>query len=214
MNARRNTSSNIVRCFVVLSLLLTVFGCGRIKRAIYAPDDRDEWQQPARVVGSLAIAPGQQIADVGAGGGYFTFLLADAAGDSGKVYAVDVDSDMTEFLAEKASQAGYTNVEVILAEPSDPQLPERTLDLVFTCNTYHHIEDRVGYFETIARSLRPGGRVAIVELKPEGWFQRIFPHSSSAEMIRDEMTSAGYRLLEEHDYLERQYFQIYAREAE
>ena len=209
-----NRSPILSRSFILAAVLLSLFGCGNIKRAMYAPEDRDQWQQAERVITSLGIQPGQQVADLGAGGGYFTFPLAKAVGPLGKVYAVDVDPDMTRYLEERASSEGYANVEVILAEPEDPHLAPGTLDLIFTCNTYHHLEDRAAYFARVLRSLRPGGRVAIIDHKPEGWFQRIFPHSSRAELIRSEMQAAGYRLLVEHDYLERQYFQTYARGAD
>ncbi len=202
------------RSFILIALLLTLCGCGRIKRAVYEPADRGEWQQVERVISSLEIQPGQRVADLGAGGGYFTFHLAEAVGPEGKVYAVDIDSDMTRHLEQRASREGYANVEVILAEPGDPRLPKGTLDLLFTCNTYHHLEDPSAYFARVMSSLRPGGRVAIIDHKPEGWFQRIFPHSSRAESVASEMETAGYRLLVEHDYLEKQNFQTFARELD
>jgi ubiquinone/menaquinone biosynthesis C-methylase UbiE len=90
-------------------------------------------------------------------------------------------------------------------------LPE-PVDLIFTCNTYHHIEDRPAYFARAARYLKNGGRVAVVEFAGKGWFQKLFGHYTTPELIRDEMTAAGYRLVGSHDFLPRQSFQVFAKE--
>ena len=121
-------------------------GCSAFKRFAYEGFDRDEWQQPERVLETLAIAPGMHVADVGAGGGYFTFRLADAVGESGRVYAVDVDDDMLDYLRERAAEEGYAQVEVVRGDFGDPLLSDGSIDLVFTSNTYHHLSDPVAYF--------------------------------------------------------------------
>jgi ubiquinone/menaquinone biosynthesis C-methylase UbiE len=185
-------------------------GCGPIRRFAYQGFGRDSWQQPDRVVESLALAPGAQVADLGVGGGYFTWRLADSVGESGRVYAVDVDPDMTSHIAEQSRERGYANVQAILAEFDDPLLPEAGVDLIFTCNTYHHLEDREEYFRRAAKYLRPGGRVAVVEPSGQGWFQRwLFPHFVDPEGVRAEMEAAGYHRVEVFDYLARQSFQVF-----
>ncbi len=199
-----------VLVLVALSSLVFAADCSGIKRRIYEPADRDSWQHPERVIESLSIAPGQRIADLGAGGGYFTFRLAGAVGPTGAVYALDVDPDMTAFLERSAAEGDHTNVEVLLVDPAEPELPNAGLDLIFTCNTYHHLEERPAYFKRLKRYLSPGGRVAIIDHKPEGWFQRIFPHSSRSEAIRSEMEAAGYRLQSDYDYLPKQSFLVFA----
>ncbi len=198
-----------VLVLVALSSLVLATDCSGIKRRIYEPADRDSWQHPERVIESLSIAPGQRIADLGAGGGYFTFRLASAVGPTGAVYALDVDPDMTAFLERSAAEGDHTNVEVLLVDPAEPELPNTGLDLIFTCNTYHHLEERPAYFKRLKRYLSPEGRVAIIDHKPEGWFQRIFPHSSRSETIRSEMEAAGYRLRSDYDYLPKQSFQVF-----
>ena len=102
---------------------------------------------------------------------------------------------------------------MVLAQYEDPQLPER-VDLIFTCNTYHHIQDRSAYFRNAQQYLRPGGRVAIVEYKKHGWLQRVFPHHTPPETIRAEMAAAGYRLAAQHEFLERQSFLVFEAETE
>jgi len=203
--------SSARRWLALVLLLGLAFGCGPLRRFGYEGLGRDAWQQPERVVASLGIAPGMRVADLGAGGGYFTWRLADAVGESGRLYAVDVDPDMTGFLEQRAREDGRANVQVILAKYEDPLIPEPGVDLLFTCNTYHHLEARSDYFRHAARYLRPGARVAVIEYKRHGWFQRWFGHFTEAEEIRSEMETAGYRLVESFDWLERQSFQVFQR---
>ena len=123
------------------------------------------------MIALLGIGPGDRVADLGAGGGYFTFRLAEAVGESGRVYAVDVDDDMVDYLTQQARERGAANVAVVRGEFEDPKLPDGEIDLLFTCNTYHHIADRSAYFRRVLVDLAPSGRVAIVEFDGRGgWF--------------------------------------------
>jgi arsenite methyltransferase len=194
--------------------LALLAGCGPLLRFGYEGFGRDSWQQPDRVIESLAIAPGARVADLGAGGGYFTWHLADAVGESGRVYAIDVDADMTSYIEEESRKEGHPNVRAVLAEFDDPLIPEGGVDLIFTCNTYHHFEAREEYFRRAAKYLRPGGRLAVIELSGQGWFQRLFPHFTAPEVIRAEMEAAGYQRVEDFDFLERQSFQVFERAGE
>ena len=186
-------------------------GCSAFKRFAYEGFDRDEWQQPDRVLGELALEPGMRVADIGAGGGYFTFRLAEAVGGDGIVYAVDVDEDMTSYLEKRATEEGYANVKVILGEFADPLLPDDGVDLIFTSNTYHHIEGRIDYFRSLKRDLRSGGRLAILELTGASWFARNFGHFTDRETIVSELTEAGYEEIASHDFIERQTFTVFRR---
>ena len=189
--------------------VLTLSACTDLKRFAYEGFGRDDWQQPARVVETLAIAPGSRVADIGAGGGYFTFRLADAVGPDGTVYAIDVDSGMLDYISKRAKKEGRQNVEPVLATADDPGLPEGGVDLIFTSNTYHHLPDRPAYFARLAQGVRDGGRIAIVEYAPKGWFTKLFGHSTPEETIRTEMEQAGYRLVADHDFLDRQSFLVF-----
>jgi ubiquinone/menaquinone biosynthesis C-methylase UbiE len=191
---------------LVVALALATSACGAWKRFAYSGPGRDDWQQPERVVAALALAPGARVADLGAGGGYFTFRLADAVGPSGVVYAVDVDPDMLSYLRERAAAEKRANVVVIDAAYDDPRLPDGDVDLVLVVNTYHHLRGRIAYFGRVKRALRPGGRLAIIELAEGG-----FPagHFTSPEVIRDELEAAGYALAAQHDFLERQSFLVF-----
>ncbi|HZA56754.1 MAG TPA: class I SAM-dependent methyltransferase [Candidatus Udaeobacter sp.] len=192
----------------VLILLLAV-GCARLKQCAYEGFSRDEWQQPKRVIESLQIRPGDHVADLGAGSGYFTFDLAKAVGPGGKIYAVDIDRDMTDLLAKRAKEEGANNVDVILAKPEDPLLPAASVDLILSVDAYHHIPNRVNYFSNLRKYLRPDGRVGIVEFDRRAWFGGLWGHYTPSEFIKREMEQAGYVLQREFDFLDRQSFLIF-----
>jgi len=192
----------------ILPLFISA-GCGSLFRSFLNSPWRARWQQPEAVIRSLALRPGDQVADLGAGGGYFTFRLADAVGSAGKVYAVDVDKDNLDYIARRAQEQGYTNVETILAKYDDPLLPEGGVDLIFTCDTYHHLGNRTDYFASATRYLRPGGRIAIIDLNGSSWFAKLFGHWTPKDTIRREMEAAGYQFNSDFDFLSRQNFQVF-----
>ena len=194
---------------VQLLILFLIVGCARLKQCAYEGLTRDQWQQRDRVIESLQVRPGDRIADVGSGGGYFTFSLAKAVGPDGKVYAVDVDDEMNDLIAQRAKNEGIGNIEVILAKPNDPLLPPSGVDLIFTSNTYHHIDNRVNYLTNLRRYLRPNGRIAIVEFDRRGWLDGLWQHYTPSEFIKREMEQAGYRLQSEFNFLDRQSFLIF-----
>ncbi len=191
---------------LIICVFVTSVGCTALKQCAYEGFSRDSWQHPAKVIEVLDIEPGDHVADLGAGSGYFTFLLAQAVGPDGKVYAVDVDPDMVALLSEQVEEEEHKNVEVILADPDDLRLPEASLDLLFTCNVYHHMEDRSAYFARVAKSLKPDGRVAIIDFSGESWFASLTGHATQEDVIKREMEEAGYTLARTFDFLPKQVF--------
>ena len=175
---------------------------------------RASWQHPDRVITSLCLKPGDHVADIGAGDGYFTFLLAEAVGPEGKVYAVEVTDVKVRKLAKRAAEKGYTNVEVILGPFDDPLLPDQTIDLAFLCNTYHHIDNRPTYFSQLRSDLRQNGRVAIIDLRGDlTGIARLFvspAHRTPSKQLYEEMDEAGYERIGSFDYLPVQNFIIFA----
>jgi arsenite methyltransferase len=171
---------------------------------------RDAWQKPKQVVERLDIQPGARVADLGAGGGYFTWYLAAAVGPQGKVYAAEIDDTALAIIEKEMNSRGVTNVVPIRAEPGDAKLAE-PVDLVFSCDTYHHMEDRVAYFQSLARYLKPDGKVAILDFHAEGFFSGLLGHGTTRQEVRREMESAGYRLAADYDFIDRQHFQIFSR---
>jgi len=185
-------------------------GCTSLKRFSYEGFSRDGWQQPERVIAALGVHPGDRVADLGAGSGYFTLRLARAVGPSGRVYAVDVDEAMNAYLRERVAQAGLSNVEVILGRFEDPLLPDGGIDLVLVVDTYHHLEHRPDYFRNLRRDLTPGGRVAVIDFDgSKGWFVRWTGHITPRELLLREMAEAGYKVVEEFDFIDRQAFVIF-----
>ena len=203
-----------ISLLAIALLLPSWLSCGSLKRFAYEGFGRDKWQHPEQVIQVLAIRPGEQVADVGAGGGYFTFRLADAVGQNGRVYAVDVDEQMTDYLKDRAAKEGYRNVDVILSRPDDPQLPPGEIDLIFTSDTYHHIQGPTAYFAHAKRYLRPDGQLAIIDHNGKGWFAGLFGHYTPADTIRRDVEAAGYRLEHEYDFLPQQNFLVFTPQTQ
>lgn len=204
INTRRNTLYH----FILFCCLLA--SCGKLKQWAYQGVGRDQWQQPDKVIAALQISAGAQIADLGAGGGYFTFRLAKAAGPNGRVYAVDIAKDTNELIAERAKKDGVDNVETILADAEDPLLPKSGVDLIFTSNAYHHFDNRVVYFSNLRKYLKPSGRIAIIDYDRRAWLEGLLRHYTPSEFIKREMEQAGYTLRRELTFLDRQSFLIFA----
>ena len=172
---------------------------------------RASWQLPDRVVDALDLETGAQVADLGAGDGYFTFTLADAVGTGGRVYAVDVEADVVDGLQTSVTSQGYDNVEAVLGEYDDPGLPDGEIDLVFLCNVYHHIDDRATYFSDLQRDLAPGARVAIIDIGGAAPMRWLSPpgHSTDLDTLVKEMTTAGYDVVASFDFLPLQNFVVF-----
>lgn len=153
---------------------------------------RDVWQKPANVVKALGIRPTDVVADIGAGSGYFTRRFAAVAE---KVFAVDTDG---EALAA-AAKSSPANVTTVLASPDDPRLAPESVDLIFICDTLHHIENRPAYYLKLIRALKHGGRIAIIDFKA-GWLQE--------EAALKELDNAGFTVSDKLDFLARQYYII------
>jgi ubiquinone/menaquinone biosynthesis C-methylase UbiE len=190
---------------LVVIVAAIAIGPTTLKRWAYEDPGRDGWQQPERVVDTLGVRPGDVVADLGAGGGYFTFRLAEAVGPTGKVLAVDVDRGLLDYVAREAARRGLHNVETVLAASDDPRLPQ-PVDLLFTCNTVHHFADRSAYFRDARRYLRPAARVAVIDYLDQ---HRSVPPA----VLEQEMAAAGYALEQRHDFLEKQSFLIFTAGA-
>ncbi len=174
---------------------------------------RAAWQLPDRVVAELGLRPGNVVADLGAGKGYFTFLLGEAVGRKGRVYAVDVEDRIVSNLEMRVQVEDAPNVGVIHGELADPRLPDGAIDLVFLCNTYHHIESRSGYFKKLKQDLKKGGRVAIIDMRDDvTGIASLFvdeDHWTSWADLLGEMEIAGYTLEKRFDFLPVQNFAIF-----
>jgi ubiquinone/menaquinone biosynthesis C-methylase UbiE len=175
--------------------------------------DRDIWQHPEQIMDVLGIAEGSVVADIGAGAGWFTIRLARRVGPNGVVYAEDVQPEMLAAISRRVKSEGLMNVKPILGKGSDPQLPNTALDAVLMVDAYHEIDDRVPLLRNLARSLRPGGRIGVVDFKLEGsgpgpaTEERVSP-----ETVVNDAKSAGLRLVSHETFLPYQYFLIFGLE--
>jgi ubiquinone/menaquinone biosynthesis C-methylase UbiE len=178
--------------------------------SVFDDPARAAWQKPDEVVAALGLRPGQCVADLGAGTGYFSRLLSAAVGPNGTVFAVDPEPNLVAHLRERSEREHTPNVTPVLASADNPRLPAGQVDLVLVVDTYHHIDDRITYLRNLKRVLRQGGRVAVID-----WQKRPLPvgpemdHKLAREQVIDEMKEAGYRLAEEPTFLVYQYFLIF-----
>jgi len=168
---------------------------------------RDAWQKPHEVIQALALAPGAVVADLGAGTGYFSARLARMLA-KGRVYAVDIEPDMVKYLGERAKREGLRNLTPVKGTPQDARLP-RKVDLILLVDVYHHIEDRERYFRRLAASLKPGGRVAIIDFRLEAKNGPPAAARIAPEKVKQEMEGAGFMLAADHGFLPEQYFLVF-----
>lgn len=174
--------------------------------------DRDLWQKPDQVMDALGIADGSHVADIGAGGGWFTVRLARRVGPNGLVFAEDIQREMIDAITRRMQRDGLTNIRPILGTPRDPMLPEGELDAVLIVDSYHEMTDPVALLQASSRALRPKGRIGIVEFRTSGEG----PAPPSAERVAPEVVirdaeGAGLRLLHREDFLRFQYMLVFGR---
>jgi arsenite methyltransferase len=164
-----------------------------------------------QIIETLALQLGQKVADIGAGGGYFSIRFAEIVGINGHVFAVDTNPDFLKFIEESAKEKGLRNVSTVLATENSPTLPE-IVNLIFMRNVCHHIVDRIEYFRKLRKLLKPDGRIAIIEYRSAQRFsfRGMFGHYVPKETLIKEMSQAGYRLVEDLNFLPEQSFTIYS----
>jgi SAM-dependent methyltransferase len=161
--------------------------------------DRAIWQKPEQIMDALKIADGAKVADIGAGSGYFTIRLGIRVGPNGVVYAQDVQPEMLEAIKRRVGREGLKNVRTVLGDEgeNDPRLPLRSLDAVLMVDTYQEVNepDRVPYLQALAATLKPNGRIGIVNYKPgrggPGPDRRI-----PSAVVEAEAQAAGLRVID------------------
>ena len=171
---------------------------------------RDAYQKPQEVLTALDIKPGEIIADIGAGSGYFTFRLARHVSERGTVYAVDVSPDMILHINRAIRDLKVTNVFSILAEPDDPLLPVASVDRFFFSDSWHHIENQTKYLSLMKKMLKPNGEVIMIDFdKKETPVGPPLEMRIAREDLIKQMTSNGFRLAKEYTFLPYQYFLVF-----
>ena len=175
--------------------------------------DRAAWQKPDEVIAALSLRPGERIADVGCGPGYFTLPLAEAVGPTGKVWAVDIETEMLDRLREHIAEGNLTNIEPHLVPENDPMLPAGEVDTILIVNTYHHFSYRPVYVSKLRRALAPGGRIVIIDFIRKSREERGFGPRLEMQLERatvdGEMAASNLQPAAVHTFLPEQYFVEY-----
>jgi ubiquinone/menaquinone biosynthesis C-methylase UbiE len=171
-------------------------------------------ERPDRVVDGMELALDAQVADIGAGTGYFTFRIAEAV-PKGRVYAVDVQPEMLEVLRKRIERRAITNVTPVLGAEDDPKLPSDRLDAVLLVDAYHEFAHPLEMMQGIRRALRPGGRVVLIEYRGEDPRVPIKPlHKMTQAQAITELEAVGLRWVETLDILPTQHFMVFENPAE
>lgn len=185
-------------------------------RGIFERDGREVWDRRNDVVANLHLSPGAHVADIGAGSGFFTLLLAQAVGGSGKVFAVDIAANFVTAVQQRAKQQGFSNVVGVVNDQQGTGLDPDSIDLAFVSDTYHHFEYPAAMLASIHRALRKGGELVVIDFIREPgvsspWVLR-HVRAGEADVI-GEIEASGFRLRERLDFMQTQYFLRFVKRA-
>jgi ubiquinone/menaquinone biosynthesis C-methylase UbiE len=176
-------------------------------------ESREREEECSKLLRILRVKPGQTVCDMGCGNGFYALKLAKLVGDHGKIVAVDIQSEMLDLLKERAATDGINNIQPVLGTVIDPKLPEKTIDLMLLVDVYHEFSHPEQMLQAIRRSLKPTGRLALVEFRGEDPDVPIKPlHKMTKEQIMKEFPPNGYRLVEEFDGLPWQHVMFFQRD--
>lgn len=164
--------------------------------SVFESPGREERLQINRVIDLLGISAGKTVADIGAGSGWFTVRAAKRVGDSGVVYAVDINPESTRYISDRAQKEHLPNVRTVLSKPDDPLLPPVSVDSVLLLKTYHEVAQPVALLRNLRPSLRPSAKVGIIDRNGNGE-----NHGVNRDVVIREAAQAGYRLLAQYDFV-------------
>jgi predicted methyltransferase len=177
--------------------------------ATFERPGREVFDRRLDVVQALELKPAMDIADIGAGTGFYSLLFAQQVGSSGNVYAVDITEDFVRNIKRRAAEQNLNNIHAIVNSHKDTGLPAHSIDMAFVCNTYHHFEYPQTMLASIYRALRPGGKLVIIDYRKQpgrssAW---VMSHVRSAKQtVINEIQQAGFKLDSESDLLRENYF--------
>jgi cyclopropane fatty-acyl-phospholipid synthase-like methyltransferase len=204
---------------------LALLGGGVVSAGQLASKPADDWtarlERPERIAGlhldyiiaSLGLKPGENVADIGAGPGIISVPMAKAVAPGGTVYAVEVDKGFFPHIMQRASAAHVSNVRTVLGAYTDPKLPAPDIDVALFHDVLHHIKDRAGYLKAMAGYMKPGGRIAIVELPPNGSHKDDPSLVVTKAQVKEWMAAAGFKPVQEFDGLsDGKWFVVYGRQ--
>jgi len=173
--------------------------------------EREQEEAPTKAVAALKLKPGQVVADIGAGSGYYSILLAPAVGPTGKVYATDIQPEMLTLIQKKLAANGIKNVETVLGTVTDPKLPDGSLDLAVMVDVYHELQQPQVFLRALKRTLKPDGRLVLIEFRKEDPRVPIREeHKMTVREARAEVEAEGYRFEKLMDILPWQHMIVFA----
>jgi len=176
--------------------------------------EREDEEQPKKLVNLLKLKPGMNVADIGAGTGYITFLMAKKIGPEGKAYAVDIQPEMLDIIRQRMKKRKITNVEPIQGTENDPKLPESSIDLIIMVDVYHEFSFPFEMSEGMVKALKPGGRLVFVEYRLEDPNVPIkLVHKMSESQVIAEMKPHPLRWVGTIGNLPRQHVIIFEKEG-
>jgi ubiquinone/menaquinone biosynthesis C-methylase UbiE len=198
------------KVLIIVFILLIFFfasadsGISQDQQDVLTPESPNETrlnrlQPPDQVMDAIGIKPGMAVAEIGAGHGRYVVQIAVRVGETGKVYAEDIDAASLQHLEKRCEKWGLENVETVLGDVTDPKLPEGELDVIFVISAYHHFQDPTALMRNARPSLKPDGLVAIGE-----WL-----NATSPEQVEAQMKAAGYKLERTETFLEKNNLYIY-----
>ncbi len=175
-------------------------------------DERQREEDCATLLKALDVKPGQVVCDMGCGNGFYTLQLARLAGEGGRVLAVDIQPEMLHMLDERAKAEQIGNIELIEGTPIDPKLPAGEIDLILLVDVYHEFSHPEAMLKAMRQSLKPGGRIALVEFRLEDPNVPIkLLHKMSKKQILKEIPPNGFKLVEQFDKLPWQHLMFFER---
>ena len=176
-------------------------------------ESREREEDCSTLLKVLDVKPGQVICDMGSGNGYYTIKLAKLTGETGKVYAVDIQPEMLYLLRKHAAQEKVENIKLVLGTVADPKLPDGQMDMVLCVDVYHEFDHPVEMLAAIRKSLKPKGRMVLVEFRAEDPKVPIKPeHKMSKEQILKEVPPNGFKLVDQFDKLPWQHVMFFERD--
>lgn len=182
--------------------------------AMFENDSREIYASRHEIVETLQLTEGTEVADIGAGTGFFSRMMAEHVGDSGTVYAVDISKNLLEHIDRVSEELSISNIETVVGGERSVGLDENSVDAVFICDTYHHFEYPFDIMASIHAALRPGGKLVIVD------FERVIGVSSDFAVnhvrsgkgtVTDEVKDSGFALVKEVPIMREQYVLVFEK---
>lgn len=176
---------------------------------------RNEWQKADHVIEYLLVKPGETIADIGAGTGFFTMRFAKKVGKTGLVYASDIDETMVKTIEKRAKKENFGNIRAIHSKTDDPLIPKASTDLVFICDTYLFIENRVQYLTRLRDSIKINGRIAIISFHSAAEVSGAPPEQRMIDknIVIKEAAAAGFDLEADFYFIPSQDFMLFKKKS-